>query len=293
MPTARLRKPQPRATKKIDLKDFKTAYPAMQPDKDYPPIKLKSLKGKVSAAEWEARVDCACAYRLVQHFDMHDLIYNHVSVRIPGTEHFLLNAYGLMYDEITASSLLKVDIEGNILWAPEFPHGLKYSVNLAGFVIHSAVHRARHEVGCVIHTHSLATMAISSLQEGLLPMTQTAMRWTSVGYHDYEGVAIELDEQQRIVANLGDRDILFLRNHGVLAVGATVGQAFNNTYRVERSCRSQLMAMACNAKMILPSRQVIDKTTHAYHPSTRRPYGVLEWPAMRRLADRIDPSYKK
>ncbi len=215
MSTARLR--QSHLSRKIDLKDFKAAYPAMQPDKDYPLLKLKSIKGKVSAAEWEARVDFACAYRLVQHFDMHDLIYNHVSVRIPGTEHFRLNAYGLMYDEITASSLLKVDIDGNILWAPEFSHGLKYSVNLAGFVIHSAVHRARHEVGCVIHTHSLATVAVSSLEAGLLPMTQTAMRWATVGYHDYEGVVIELDEQQRIVANLGDNDILFLRNHGVMA----------------------------------------------------------------------------
>lgn len=291
--SARLRKPQARVSRRIDVKDWQTHYAPVTPDKDYPPLKFKSLKNKVSAAEWEARIDCACAYRLVQHYAMHDLIYNHISARIPGTEHFLLNPYGMMYDEICASSLVKVDIDGNILWAPAFPKGLPYSINLAGFVIHSAVHRARPDVGCVIHTHSLATMAVSSLKQGFLPMTQTAMRWTKVGYHDYEGVAIELEEQARLVANLGSGDILFLRNHGVLAVGATVAQAFNNTYRVERACRAQLMAMACNDAIVLPPQAVIDRTVHAYQPTTRRPYGVLEWPAMRRLADRIDPSYKK
>lgn len=281
------------ASRRIDASKWQSHYPTLEPDKDYPPLKFKSLKGKVSAAEWEARVDCACAYRLVQHFDMHDLIYNHVSARIPGTEHFLLNPYGMLYEEICASSLIKIDIEGKVLWAPQFPKGLPYTINLAGYVIHSAVHKARPDVGCVIHTHSLATMAISSLDKGLLPMTQTAMRWHRIGYHDYEGPAVNLEEQRRLVANLGDGDILMLRNHGVLAVGATVAQAFNNLYRVERACRSQLMAMACNDKMILPPQDVIDRTVHAYQPGTRRPYGLLEWPAMRRLADRIDPSYKK
>lgn len=296
MPSARLRKSPARAAKtakKIDVADFKTAYPRLDPDKEYPPLRFKSQKGKVSAAEWEARVDCAAAYRLVQIFGMHDLTYNHVSVRIPGTEHFLLNPYGMMYDEICASSLIKVDIDGNVLWSPDWPKGLSYGVNLAGFVIHSAVHKARAEIGCVIHTHSLATMAVSSLEEGLIPLTQTAMRWATVGYHDYEGPAIRMEEQQRLVAHLADNDILFLRNHGVLAVGETVGQAFNNTYRVERACQSQLLALSCNARLIRPAKDVIDRTTNAYHPKTRRPYGVLEWPAMRRLADRVDPSYRK
>jgi len=277
---------------KAKVTDLRKAYPDLEPDKDYPPLKFKSLKGKVSAAEWEARVDCACAYRLVRIFNMDDLVYNHISARIPGTEHFLLNPMGLMYDEICASSLIKVDLAGNVLWEPEFPEGLGYRFNPAGYVIHSAVHEAKPDIHCVIHTHSLAGMAVGALKQGLLPMTQTAMRFTKVAYHDYEGVAIELGERERLVADLGDCDVMILRNHGVLAVGRTVGQAFNNTYRLERACRTQLMAMACNDQIVLPPQDVIDKTNHLYQPNVRRPYGLLEWPAMRRLADRIDPSYK-
>jgi len=277
---------------KAKVTDLRKAYPDLEPDKDYPPLKFKSLKGKVSAAEWEARVDCACAYRLVRIFNMDDLVYNHISARIPGTEHFLLNPMGLMYDEICASSLIKVDLAGNVLWEPEFPEGLGYRFNPAGYVIHSAVHEAKPDIHCVIHTHSLAGMAVGALKQGLLPMTQTAMRFTKVAYHDYEGVAIELGERERLVADLGDCDVMILRNHGVLAVGRTVGQAFNNTYRLERACRTQLMAMACNDQIVLPPQDVIDKTNHLYQPNVRRPYGLLEWPAMRRLADRVDPSYR-
>ena len=274
------------------LSDIKSAYPTLAPDQNYPPLALKSIQAEVSAAEWSARVDCACAYRLVKHFAMDDLIYNHISAKIPATEEFLLNPFGLTYDEITASSLIKVAIDGAVLWEPAFPHGLGYKFNPAGFVIHAAIHAARPEVHCIVHTHSLATMAVSSLERGLLPMTQTAMRFDSVGYHDYEGVVLERDEQARLIANLGDRDVMFLRNHGVLTVGRSVAEAFNNGYRIERACKAQLMAMACNTPMVLPNAAVIAKTNHAYKPGTRRSYGVLEWPAMRRLADRIDPSYK-
>ena len=291
---AALRKTVARSSTALDaLADIKRAYPTLAPDKAYPPLKLKSVKAKVSAAEWEARVDCACAYRLVKHFGMDDLIYNHISAKIPGTEEFLLNPFGLMYDEITASSLIKVDIDGNLLWTPEFPHGLDYQFNPAGFVIHAAIHRARAEVHCIVHTHSLVTMAVSSLERGLLPMTQTAMRFDAVGYHDYEGVVLDLSEQARLIENLGDSDVLFLRNHGVLTVGRSVAEAFNNAYRIERACKAQLMAMASHDALVLPSAAVIAKTNHAYQPGTRRPYGVLEWPAMRRLADRIDPSYRR
>jgi len=277
---------------KAKVTDLRKAYPELAPDKDYPPLKFKSLKGKVSAAEWEARVDCACAYRLVRHYGMDDLIYNHISARIPGTEAFLLNPMGLMYEEICASALIKVDLAGNVLWEPEFPAGLGYKFNPAGFVIHGAIHEAKPEVQCVIHTHSLAGMAVGSLQQGLLPMTQTAMRFTKVAYHDYEGVVLEMDERQRLLANLGDAEVMLLRNHGVLALGATVAQAFNNAYRLERACRSQLLAMSCNGELVLPAAAIIEKTNHLYQPSVRRTYGLLEWPAMRRLADRIDPSYK-
>ena len=272
--------------------DIRKAYPDLTPDKDYPPLKLKSLKGEVSAAEWEARVDCACAYRLVRIFGMDDLIYNHISARIPDTEEFLLNPFGLMYDEMCASSLIKVNLAGQVLWEPEFPAGLGYKFNPAGYVIHSAIHEARPELHCVIHTHSLATMAVASLKKGLLAMTQTAMRFAKVAYHDYEGVVLEDGEKERLVANLGDSDVMLLRNHGVLAVGRTVAEGFNNIYRIERACRTQLMAQNGGDDILLPPTDVIAKTNHMYKPGTRRSYGLLEWPAMRRLADRIDPSYK-
>lgn len=277
---------------KTKVTDLRKAYPELTPDKDYPPLKFKSLKGKVSAAEWEARVDCACAYRLVHHFGMDDIIYNHISARIAGTEEFLLNPFGLTYDEICASALIKVDLSGKVLWEPDFPKGLGYKFNPAGYVIHSAIHQAKPDLHCVLHTHSLATMAVSSLKKGLLPMTQTAMRFEKIAYHDYEGVVLDEDEKERLLANMGDCEVMMLRNHGVLAVGRTVAEGFNNLYRIERACRTQLMAQGGADEIVLPPREVIEKTNHLYKPGTRRTYGLLEWPAMRRLADRLDPSYK-
>ncbi len=274
------------------MRNLQRYYPEMAPDRDYPQLKFKSLKGNVSAAEWEARVDCACAYRLVRHYGMDDMIYNHISARVPGTEEFLLNPFGLLYEEICASSLIKVNLKGDVLWQPEWPKGLDYTFNLAGFVIHGAIHEARTDVACIIHTHSLAGMAVASLESGLLPMTQTAMRFSKVAVHDYEGVVLEMDERKRLIANLGDADIMLLRNHGLLAVGSSVAEAFNNMYRLERACRSQLLAQSANDRMILPPEAVIEKTNNLYRPHVRRPMGVLEWPAMRRLADRLDPSYK-
>ena len=275
------------------VSDLRKYYPDMQQaDRDYPPLKFKSLKGKVSAAEWQARVDCACAYRLVRIFRMDDIVYNHISVRIPGTEEYLLNAMGLMYDEICASSLLKVDLKGKVLWQPDWPKGLEYTFNYAGFVIHGAVHEAKPELHCVIHTHSPASMAVSSLKKGLLPMTQMAMRFDRVAYHDYEGVALDLEERKSLVKNLGDADVMLLRNHGALAVGRSVGEAFNSLYRLEKACVAQLLAQGANDEIILPPPEVQEKTRHMYRRGVRRVVGLLEWPAMRRLADRIDPSYK-
>ena len=278
---------------KTKVTDLRKYYPDMaEADRDYPPLKFKSLKGKVSAAEWQARVDCACAYRLVRIFRMDDIVYNHISVRIPGTEEYLLNPMGLMYDEICASSLLKVDLKGKVLWEPDWPRGLEYTFNYAGFVIHGAVHEAKPELHCVIHTHSPASMAVSSLKKGLLPMTQMAMRFDRVAYHDYEGVALELGERERMLKNLGDCDVMLLRNHGALAVGRTVAEAFNNLYRLEKACVAQLLAQGANDEILLPSPDVQEKTRHMYRRGVRRVVGLLEWPAMRRLADRIDPSYK-
>jgi ribulose-5-phosphate 4-epimerase/fuculose-1-phosphate aldolase len=278
---------------KSKVESLRKYYPDMAAaDKDYPPLKFKSLKGKVSAAEWQARVDCACAYRLVRLFGMDDLVYNHISVRVPGTEHYLLNAMGLMYDEICASSLLKVNLKGEVLWQPEWPKGLDYTFNYAGYVIHGAIHEAKPELHCVIHTHSPASMAVSSLKKGLLPMTQMAMRFDRVAYHDYEGVALNLEERERLVKNLGDADVMLLRNHGALAVGRTVAEAFNSLYRLEKACKAQLLAQGADDEIILPSPAVQETTRHAYRRGVRRVVGLMEWPAMRRLADRADPSYK-
>ena len=188
---------------------------------------------------------------------MTDLHLNHISARVPGNEeHFLINPFGMMYEEITASSLIKVDLAGKII-ANANP---EYGINLPGYVIHSAIHGARHDVACVLHTHTNAGMAVSVLKCGLLPLTQTAMRWARVAYHDFEGVVVDLDEQKRLVANLGDSEVMILRNHGLLAVGKTIGQAFNNIYRLERACQTQLLALACNSEIAMPPQDVIARS---------------------------------
>jgi ribulose-5-phosphate 4-epimerase/fuculose-1-phosphate aldolase len=250
----------------------------------------------IDPAEWRTRVDLAACYRLVDLYGMTDLHLNHISARVPGSqEHFLINPFGMMYEEITASSLIKVDLDGKIVANPNADYG----INLAGYVIHSAIHGARHDVGCVLHTHTNAGMAVSVLKCGLLPLTQTAMRWSKIAYHDFEGVAVELDERTRLVEDLGDCEVMILRNHGLLSVGQTIGQAFNNIYRLERACQTQLLAMACNSEMNVPPPAVIARSNAqlAVGPSPdakgkKRPHGSLEWPALKRMLDRRDPSYK-
>src|SRR6476660_1150204 len=250
----------------------------------------------IDPAEWEARVDLAACYRLVDLYGMTDLHLNHISARVPGAdEHFLINPFGLMYEEGTAASLIKVDLAGKIL-ANSNP---EFGVNLPGYVIQSAIHGARHDVGCVLHTHTNAGMAVSSLKCGLLPLTQTAMRWGKLAYHDFEGVAVELDERQRLVADLGDCEVMILRNHGLLSVGRTIGQAFNSIYRLERACQTQLLAQACNSEINMPPQSVIAKSNAPLmsmpSPDAKgknRPHGSLEWPALKRMLDRRDPSYK-
>ncbi|MET0962552.1 MAG: class II aldolase/adducin family protein [Noviherbaspirillum sp.] len=255
-------------------------------------LTIPSMKAKCSDAEWKARVDLAACYRLVEHYGMADMMANHISARIPGEEGvYLINAYGMMYEEITASSLLKVDHDGNILSGPDFG-ALNYGVNKAGAVIHSAVHAARPEVACVIHTHSWASMSVSSLDCGLLPLTQTAMRFLKIGYHDYQGVVLNEAEQESLVADLGSGEALILRNHGVLTVGRSVGEAFNWMHRLELACRSQLAAMACNTPLTPVPEDVLEETWNNYQPGTRRPYGLMEWPALLRKLDRMDPSYR-
>jgi ribulose-5-phosphate 4-epimerase/fuculose-1-phosphate aldolase len=255
-------------------------------------LPITSMKNKVTAAEWKARVDLAACYRLVEHYGMSDMMANHISAAVPGEEGaFLINAYGMMYEEITASSLIKIDIDGNILLKPDFGD-LDYGINRAGYVIHGAVHKARHDVACVIHTHTWAGMALSALDCGVLPITQTSMRFLKIGYHDYEGVVLDKKEEASLLKDLGTNEALILRNHGLLTVGKTIGEAFNWMHRLELTARSQLAAMATGAKLVKVSPKVLEETYMNYQPQTRRPYGVMEWPALLRKLDRMDPSFR-
>src|SRR5436190_17544666 len=250
-------------------------------------LKIKSMHESVSRDEWQTRVDLAACYRLVHHYRMDDLVYNHISARVPGEEgHFLINAYGMTYDEITASSLVKIDFDGKVVQ----DSGTGYGVNHAGFVIHSAVHRGRQDVACVIHTHTPAGMAVSAMECGLLPLTQNAMFFSGVGYHDYEGPAVDLDEQKRLVADLGGHVAVELRNHGLLAVGATIPEAFITLYWLERACQAQVFAM--QSECTLPAQDTVVKTNERYRPGQRRRIGELEWAGLLRLVERRYPGFR-
>jgi ribulose-5-phosphate 4-epimerase/fuculose-1-phosphate aldolase len=255
------------------------------------------VRSRVSEAEWEVRVNLAACYRLMAHYDMSELIYNHITARVPGIEeHFLINAYGYFYDEVTASNLYKIDLDGNVILRPDS----EYDLNYAGFVIHSAVHAARKDVGCVIHSHSPASIAVSALDCGLLPVAQQAMRfYNRVGYHDYEGPATNLEERRRLAEHLGEFDVMFLRNHGTLVVGRTVPEAFNIAWYLEQGCRAQVMAMGSGAKVLLPSAESAQRVADALKPnlndlnSHKSKNGMREWPGLLRMLDRIDPSYRE
>ena len=242
-----------------------------------------SIKHKVSAEEWQARLDLAACYRLIDTYGMTDLIYNHITSRVPGEDDVvLLNLYGLLYKEITASSLVKIDVEGNVIAKPD----TDYSINKSGYVIHGAIHKARPDVCCIIHTHTRAGMAVAAMKCGLLPLSQTSIRFVGhIGYHDYEGPAVDLEERERLVRDLGAHDAMIMRNHGLLTCGPSVPEAFNLMYQLEQSCRSQVDAMAARTELNVPGENVLAHTAHLYQPGTRRPYGVLEWPAMLRLLD--------
>lgn len=242
---------------------------------------FKSVKGEVSPEQWQARIDLAAAFRLVDIYGMTDLIYNHMTVRTPGTEHLLINLYGLLHKEITAPSLARIDVEGNIVWKPDTGYG----INKAGYVIHGAIHKAKPDVACVTHTRTRAGMAVSSMACRLLPLNQTSIRFQGdIGYHDYEGPAVNTDEQERIVRSLGEHSALVMRSHGLLTCGPDIPQAFNTLHQLEMSCRAQVDAMAARTEPLVPPDEILDRTAHLYRPGTCRPCGVLEWPAMiRRL----------
>ena len=252
------------------------------------PIKTPSLKHRIDEREWETRVDLAAAYRLVhRHGWATTLIYNHISARVPGAEHhILLNPLGLRYDEVTASNLVKIDLDGNIL------DDTPYEINNAGYVIHSAIHAARDDVQCVMHTHSEDGMALSSLDEGLMFTNQeTFMFWDNIGYHPFEGIADNLEERQRMVANLDDAYALVLRNHGLLTAGRTVGEAFVFMFFLEKAASSQLKMMASGGAVVTPAREVCEHTASQFDVPNKV-QGAREWPALLRSLDDTDPDYR-
>lgn len=252
-------------------------------------VVVRSKRGDVSPEEWQVRVQLAAAYRLTSVYGMTDMIANHISVAVPGEPgRFLINAYGLLYPEITASNLIKIDLDGNIIDKSE----LELGINRAGFVIHSAIHAARSDMHCVMHTHSRAGMALSALKCGLLPLTQTATRFDKVAYHDFVGIAIDLSERESLVRDLGDAEVMILRNHGLVALGESVPECFNTMYRLELACKVQVDAMACNTELVLPPEHIVRLANSQWKPGVTRRYGLLEWPAMLRQLEHLDPSYK-
>ncbi len=247
-----------------------------------------SLRDRVSAEEWQARVDLAALYRLVALHGWDDMIFTHLSARVPGTEqHFLINPYGMFFEEITASSLVKVDRDGNIVMDGGF------GINPAGFTIHSAIHMARPDAHFVMHLHSDQGVAVAAQAEGLLPLTQYALVvLPSLAYHDYEGIALNLDERQRLVRDLGERNLMLLRNHGTLAVGATAAEAWLGLFSLERACRQQVMALTAGRAGVLLAPEAAEAEVRAQ--TAGQAIGKLSrlaWPGLLRLLDRRSPGY--
>lgn len=247
-----------------------------------------SIKMQVSDEEWKARVDLAACYRIVAMHGWDDLVFTHISARVPGGEdHFLINPYGLLFEEITASSLVKVDLDGEkVLDSP-------YPVNPAGFVIHSAIHAAREDAGCVLHTHTKAGIAVSAQADGLLPISQTSLfPYVTLGYHNYEGVALNDDEKPRLVADLGMNNALILRNHGLLTTAPTVADAFLFMYVLETACQIQIMAQSGGSELVQVPGPVIAGIQAQAEQVTKGLGGALVWPALLRKLDRRDASFR-
>jgi ribulose-5-phosphate 4-epimerase/fuculose-1-phosphate aldolase len=254
-------------------------------------VKTPSVREQVSPEEWEIRVNLAALYRLCAHYSWTDLIFTHLSARVPGPDdHFLINPFGMMFQEVTASALLKVDQDGNIVLPSPYPF------NRAGFVIHSAVHMGRPDAQCVMHLHTKDGVAVSAQKDGLLPLSQHAMQCLPhLAYHDYEGIALDYAERDRLVAHLGDKRLLILRNHGTLGVGRTIAEAWLYLHTLERACSIQVAAMAGGATLNIPSQAAID-TVREQVTRPQIQSGVdatqMNWTAMLRMMDAKDPSYR-
>jgi ribulose-5-phosphate 4-epimerase/fuculose-1-phosphate aldolase len=246
------------------------------------------VRSQVGEAEWQLRVDLAACYRLVAHFGWDDLIFTHISARVPGDEHhFLINPYGMTFDEITASSLVKIDLDGKKVLESA------YEINPAGFVIHSAIHAVRDNAKCVLHTHSINGVAVSAQKEGVLPLSQqSAFVLSSLAYHDYEGVAVNPDEKPRLVRDLGDKNFLMLRNHGLLTVGPTIAEAFLMMYLFEATCMIQVRAQAGGNELVRIDPRVLTAAREGARTAMRGAGGALAWPGLLRKLDRIDGSFR-
>ncbi len=253
----------------------------------------KSPKQKISQQEWQARVDLAAAYRLIHHFGMAELVYNHISMRIPGEQDaFLINRFGLRYDEIMASNLVKINSKGQVLQSGKDKN--KLSVNPAGFIIHSAIHEARPEINCIIHTHTVAGMAVAALPEGLQLYSQESLRfYKRIAYHDFKGIVLDAKEKHNLIKSLAKNPVLILRHHGLLTLGTSVAQAFALMYYLERACQVQLSLQGNlkGGKATLPSKQVCEKTVKQHWNKVEQ-LDTLLWPAMIRLLDKEAPDYK-
>ncbi len=248
-----------------------------------------SVKEQVSAEEWQQRVNLAACYRLIAMYGWDDMIFTHISARVPGpNDHFLINAYGLLFEEMTASSLVKVDLSGKIVL------DTPYIINPAGFTIHSAIHAARHDAGCVLHTHTRSGVAVSAQKDGLLPISQISMLpYASLSYHDYEGIALNEDEKPRLVADLGENNFLILRNHGLLTVGATIPDAFLFMYALETACQIQLAAQSGGSSLTEINPAIIAGVKAQVEMVTKGMGGELAWPGLLRKLDRRDSSYRQ
>ncbi len=251
-------------------------------------LNIPSRRGTVSDEEWNTRVDLAACYRLVADFGWSDLVFTHITARVPGTDdQFLINPYGMMFDEITASSLVKIDLHGNKLDDSPFP------VNPAGFTIHSAIHSARHDAQCVLHVHSLNGVAVSAQAKGVQPLSQQSIFvLSSLAYHDYEGVALNDEEKPRLVADFGEKTYLMLRNHGLLTVGRTVADAFLNMYVFEAACTIQVRAQAGGGELIQIPLAIINGAQQQAKAVTKSLGGMLAWPGLLRRLERKDASYR-
>ncbi|MAX54787.1 MAG: class II aldolase [Alcanivoracaceae bacterium] len=251
------------------------------------PAAITSKQADVSPEEWQLRVDLAAAYRLVALYGWDDLIFTHLSARIPGDEHhFLINPYGMMFDEITASSLVRVDQDGNKLNAGDF------DINPAGFTIHSAIHAVREDAACVMHTHTTAGVAVSAQKEGLLPLSQQSLfPLSGLSYHDYEGVALRDDEKDRLQADLGSTNFMILRNHGLLTVGSTVADTFLNMFILQRACEIQLQALSGNRPLTPIPDGIVNTIKQQASQVTKGMGGNLAWPGLLRKLDRENPGY--